>query len=234
MARMRSRPLLLSAGVLLAHRCAGLTVDIAPGQRDCFVLEVDEGVPCSGNFELIEPNDDVGPLAVEVYGPAAGAQPGDTKPPTPIYESRGEVEGTFAFDALQGGEVSLCLSNGIAGEAAGSAGPDGVARTVGFALRAAPLVEGGEALGADGKAELATEEHVTALAALVTEFSEGVATMVDHQSYMRQREEHHRDMTESTNAKVLWWTIGESTVLLILALWQIVYIRKFFEVKRYV
>ena len=44
MARMRSRPLLLSAGVLLAHRCAGLTVDIAPGQRDCFVLEVDEGV----------------------------------------------------------------------------------------------------------------------------------------------------------------------------------------------
>ena len=76
--------------------------------------------------------------------------------------------------------------------------------------------------------------HVTALAALVTEFSEGVATMVDHQSYMRQREEHHRDMTESTNAKVLWWTIGESTVLLILALWQIVYIRKFFEVKRYV
>ena len=50
-----------------------------------------------------------------------------------------------------------------------------------------------------------------ALAALVTEFSEGVATMVDHQSYMRQREEHHRDMTESTNAKVLWWTIGEST-----------------------
>ena len=75
---------------------------------------------------------------------------------------------------------------------------------------------------------------MTALAALVTEFSVGVATMVDHQSYMRQREEHHRDMTESTNAKVLWWTIGESTVLLILALWQIVYIRKFFEVKRYV
>ena len=45
--------------------------------------------------------------------------------------------------------------------------------------------------------------------------------MVDHQSYMRQREEHHRDMTESTNAKVLWWTIGESTVLFLLALWQI-------------
>ena len=141
---------------LLAHRIAGLTVDIAPGQRDCFVLEVDEGVPCSGNFELIEPNDDVGPLAVEVYGPAAGA-PGD--PPArggagagaPIYESRGEVEGTFAFDA-RARRRCRSASRTVRRTARRGAAPDGVSRTVGFALRAAPLVEGelGGGGGPDG------------------------------------------------------------------------------------
>ena len=136
--RRRTAAALIGGLLLLPHPGAGLTVDISPGEKDCFILEVDEGVPCSGNFELIEPNDDVGPLAVEVYGPAE-AESGAKDATTPIYESRGEVEGTFAFDAMLGGEVSLCLSNGVnSGE---GAGPDGITRTVGFALRAAPLVE---------------------------------------------------------------------------------------------
>ena len=163
---------LLGVLVLCGHRCAALTVDIAPGEQDCFILAVETGVPISGNFELIEPNDEVGPLAVQVLGPPGKPKHGDAEgEPIVIYESRGEVEGTFAFDASMTGEISLCLSNGAGTGGAGTDDDDhgdGVTRTVGFALRALDASVNG--VGPGG--EVATEEHVTALSALVTEFVE--------------------------------------------------------------
>ena len=54
------------------------------------------------------------------------------------------------------------------------------------------------------------------------------------QRYMRTRERVHRDTTESTNARVQWWSVFETFVLFAMSLWQIVYLKRFFEVKRVV
>lgn len=222
---LRRGAVVLAVTVVLC--CTGpsgaFTIDMEPGERACFSLVVTKGTPCSGNFELIEPDNNVGALSVEVTTPSSG---GAAVPPA--YEARGEAEGTFAFEANEDGEMRLCLSNGHDGTDGGDSNGDGVARTVGFAFRA------NNDLSADLSSDVATEEHVVALFELGTEFSEGLATMLDHQSYMRQREERHRDITESTNSRVLYWTVAEAVVLLIMALWQVLYIRKFFEVKRYV
>lgn len=56
----------------------------------------------------------------------------------------------------------------------------------------------------------------------------------DHQEYMRAREEQHRNTVSSINSKVYWWTLAEAVILVGMAVWQILYIRTFFEVKRYV
>ena len=48
------------------------------------------------------------------------------------------------------------------------------------------------------------------------------------------REEQHRSTVANTNSKVLWWTCFEAVILVGMACWQILYIRTFFEVKRYV
>lgn len=40
--------------------------------------------------------------------------------------------------------------------------------------------------------------------------------------------------TTPHHTQVLWWTCGEAFILVAMACWQILYIRTFFEVKRYV
>jgi hypothetical protein len=60
----------------------------------------------------------------------------------------------------------------------------------------------------------------------------GFEIFKDHQSYMNQREDIHKATLESINNKVLFWTILESIILVVMAYLQIRYIAQFFETKR--
>jgi hypothetical protein len=196
----------------LTTLCEGWTVSLAPGERSCFVLSLTKGTPASGNFELLEPDGNVGPLFVRVTEEAG--------PDRLHYQTKGQTEGTFSFEASADNDATLCLFNG--GDEGGKA--DGVSRSVGFAFRSVPSLA----------AESATEDNLKSLVEASMELTEGLANLVDHQSYMRQREEAHRDIAELTNARVLWWTTGEALVLAGASLWQIYTIRQFFEQKRFV
>merc|ERR1712216_231286 len=171
---------------------------------NALVIRLEAGA--SGNFELISEGVTPEPLGVVVSG-AAGAEP--------LYETHGQPDGTFAFDVADDGVVDLCLSNGDASN------NDGRARTVGFAIRASvhhPSTDG--------------EGSMDALLDVSEELNEGLLTLTDHQAYMRRREEHHAAVLESTRARVLWWTVAETAVLIALSLWQILTVRAFFETKR--
>jgi len=52
------------------------------------------------------------------------------------------------------------------------------------------------------------------------------------QFYLRVREQRHRDTAESTNGRVLYYSIFESFVLISISLGQVYYLRKVFETKR--
>ena len=181
-------------------------IRLEAGARECFLLDVSKEAAVSGNFELISEGVTPEPLGVVVSG-AAGADP--------LYETHGQPDGTFAFDVADDGVVDLCLSNGDASN------NDGRARTVGFAIRASvhhPSSDG--------------EGSMDALLDVSEELNEGLLTLTDHQAYMRRREEHHAAVLESTRARVLWWTVAETAVLIALSLWQILTVRAFFETKR--
>jgi len=51
-------------------------------------------------------------------------------------------------------------------------------------------------------------------------------------SYMKSREKLMRDTNESTNSRVLWFSIFSMAVLLGLALWQVFYLKRFFKAKK--
>ena len=51
-------------------------------------------------------------------------------------------------------------------------------------------------------------------------------------SFMRVREEEMRDTNESTNARVLYFSVFSMLCLLGLATWQVIYLRSFFKSKK--
>jgi hypothetical protein len=52
------------------------------------------------------------------------------------------------------------------------------------------------------------------------------------QSYLRTRERVHRDTAESTNARVLWGSVVQSTAMVALSAIQMFYLKRCFETRR--
>jgi hypothetical protein len=51
-------------------------------------------------------------------------------------------------------------------------------------------------------------------------------------AYMKAREEEMRDTNESTNSKVLYFSVFSMCCLLGLAIWQVLYLRRYFKAKK--
>ena len=61
---------------------------------------------------------------------------------------------------------------------------------------------------------------------------ENLRTLVDHQSYMRQREAAHRDLAELTNSRIQFYSFVELVALVLVSGAQIMFLQRFFEKKR--
>lgn len=57
-------------------------------------------------------------------------------------------------------------------------------------------------------------------------------SIVQDFAHMRQREEEMRDTNESTNSRVLYFSVFSMCCLLALATWQVLYLRKYFKSKK--
>ena len=75
-------------------------------------------------------------------------------------------------------------------------------------------------------------EHITPLETEITQLTDGIAKIEDEQQYMWAREKQTQATNASTNARVLWFSVAETAVLLGLGVWQVVTLRAFFERKR--
>jgi len=66
----------------------------------------------------------------------------------------------------------------------------------------------------------------------VRDLAVGLQAVKDEQEYIVIRERRHRDTAESTNSRVMWWSIFQAVILFCVCGWQIYYLQSFFEVKR--
>ena len=69
-----------------------------------------------------------------------------------------------------------------------------------------------------------------ALESTVRQLSELLAQVKDEQSYIVVRERTHRNTAESTNARVKWWSIFQLGVLVAEGIFQVWWLKRFFEV----
>jgi len=129
-----------------------------------------------------------------------------------IYAVKKETEGRFTFIAHESGVYKFCFSNVMS-----TVTP----KTVSFSL----------VVGEPNKSQVAKSEHVTPLEKSVLALSEGLAQIQAEQEYMRMRERAHRNTSESTNTRVLVWSLLEAGALVAMCAVQIFYLRRFFETK---
>ena len=76
---------------------------------------------------------------------------------------------------------------------------------------------------------VAMKDEISPLENEILQLSDALDSVVDMQKFMWARERAARDTNESTNTRVLWFSIMELVVLLSVSLWQIYSLRSFFE-----
>ena len=138
--------------------------------------------------------------------------------------SNDQTEGDFRL-TVDPGLYSLCISS------EGAPDVDEASRDytrVGFSLRWIPppraLPEGEE--GPEAKRALALVE--TAL-----NIHQDWQNMLDHYSFLRTREANHRELIEAIFSRLWKWTLIEAALVVLMAICQVMYLRKFFEQRRY-
>jgi emp24/gp25L/p24 family/GOLD len=184
------------------------SIDIEPEDKQCFIVTAAVGVSITGSFEVISPNPK--PLVVTLTGSDEYIHY------TSKYDGKGEdkdySEGSFSLESKNSGDYVLCLSNGENGNS------DGEIKTVAFNFRATDANQ--------------QDYEYSGIQSELLALKEGLDFLKDHQSYMNQREDVHKETLESINMKIFCWTILEAVILLGMSIWQITYIRNFFETKR--
>lgn len=69
------------------------------------------------------------------------------------------------------------------------------------------------------------------MSGLVRRLSESLEQVRDEQSYIVLRERVHRNTAESTNSRVKWWSLFQLIFLVGEGLFQVWWLKRFFEVR---
>jgi len=80
--------------------------------------------------------------------------------------------------------------------------------------------------------EIAQHEHLSAIEVEIRKLNDKVRGVRAEQNYQKSREEEFRNTSESTNSRVMWYSIAETAVLLISGYWQINRLKSFFRQKK--
>lgn len=192
---------------------------IGETERKCFIEEIPDSTMVTGKYklQLYDPKTmgfmDSSPglgMHVEIH------DPDDKVVLSRIYSS----EGKFTFTSHTPGEHVICLySNSTKWFAGGQ-------------LRVHFDILVGE--HAVDYAAVAQKEKLTELQLRVRQLLDQVEQITQEQNYQRYREERFRQTSESTNQRVLWWSIGQVGILVAMGFWQMRHLKSFFEAKKLV
>ena len=203
------------------HASGSYTVTVPPKDEECFFVSYPKGSSSTlyGDYDLMDINDETGdvvspkPLMVVVM---------DIETERILYRSRRyKKEGTIRVKLTDGQKVQLCIQNGI--EDGGRTPSDDYSRTVGFTFMFEPAND-------------VLEMH-TMNSRLIKETRDvyrELRSLENHHEYMRSREGIHRQVIEKTFSTLLFWTLLEALTLVGVMVGQIMYIKRFLEMRRYI
>uniref|UniRef100_A0A1W7RAK0 Transmembrane emp24 domain-containing protein eca n=1 Tax=Hadrurus spadix TaxID=141984 RepID=A0A1W7RAK0_9SCOR len=192
---------------------------ISETERKCFIEEIPDETLVVGNYKC------------ELHDPKTGG----FMPSSPgigmhveVQDPNGKIilskmyssEGRFTFTSSAPGEHVICLYSNSSKWFSGSQ------------LRVHLDIQIGE--HAVDYGNVAQKEKLTELQLRVRQLLDQVEQITKEQNYQRYREERFRQTSESTNQRVLWWSVAQTGILLAMGFWQMKHLKSFFQAKKLV
>ncbi|KAH8336561.1 hypothetical protein KR074_007430 [Drosophila pseudoananassae] len=238
---MRDQILSLALLLCVLHSACGLYFHISETERKCFIEEVPDETTVIGrstksqllsNAKLIYFFlSSLVNYKVELYDPRSNgfmpSSPGigmhvevrdsdDKIVLSRVYSSQGRI----SFTSHTPGEHIICMYS------------NSTAWFSGAQLRVHLDIQVGE--HAIDYANVAQKEKLTELQLRIRQLLDQVEQITKEQNYQRYREERFRHTSESTNSRVLWWSLAQTVVLVCMGFWQMRHLKSFFEAKKLV
>ncbi|XP_013189575.1 transmembrane emp24 domain-containing protein 2 [Amyelois transitella] len=181
------------------------TITVDAHAEECFFENVDANTKMGLTFEIAEGG--FLDIDVTITGPDGSE----------LYRGERESSGMYTFSAPTSGRYTYCFSNKMSTM---------TPKVVMFNLEIGDVPNKDEQKG--------SEVDHNKLEDMIKELATTLKTVKHEQDYMQVRDRIHRSINESTNSKVVVWSIFEAGVLLVMTLGQVYYLKRFFEVQRVV
>ncbi|MES1906886.1 MAG: hypothetical protein MHM6MM_000113 [Cercozoa sp. M6MM] len=138
-----------------------------------------------------------------------------------IHEQPTRESGKVAFTSESGGEHTVCVST---------------TTSHWFGQNREFRVELGLEVGEEATdyEEMAKVEHLSAIEVEIRKLNDKVRDIRQEQAYQKGREERFRNTSESTNSRVVWFSIVQTIVLVASGAFQLWSLKTFFQSKKLV
>eukprot|EP00054_Salpingoeca_dolichothecata_P016138 m.94067 g.94067 ORF g.94067 m.94067 type:complete len:215 (-) comp21836_c0_seq3:35-679(-) len=196
----------------------GLYFHIKETEERCFIEEVPDETMVVGRYKTQKmlPDGSFAPssggtgIHVEVHDPSDSV----------LMSKDYEAEGRFTFNSHEAGEHVICMHTNSTRWFGGAT------------LRVHLDLRIGEA--SNDYDVISKKEKLTSVETRLYQLVAQVKQISSEQAYQRTREATFREISESTNQRVLWWSVGQAIILIFTASWQLHHLKSFFEAKKLV
>ena len=220
----------LGAGPLAADALYFLIED--NGEENCFVEEMPPRTHAVGTYKNADWSDG-DPKYVRIT-----AKDVDD---TVIHTQVAEIEGRFAFSSEEGGLYQICLqveknattlkkTGGWGWRGGGAQLASGLSKEKQGKYRFHLSVDVG--VHARDYNTVMKKEHLSELEVEVLKLTDRVKDISRELAYQNRREEAFRSTSESTNSRVVWWSVLQMCVMIASAVFQSRHLQRFFESKK--
>ncbi|TFK32797.1 emp24/gp25L/p24 family/GOLD-domain-containing protein [Crucibulum laeve] len=181
-------------------------------QKRCFIEELPTDTVVEGHYRALEwseqeqkyaENPELG-ITVEVEEEPSGHV---------VVKTTGPSDGRFTFTSHEPGDHSICISTNY---------------TSWFSHTHIRLYL--DIVVGSTKPDVEHDRtHVSELASKVRDLNQKLEDIRREQQYQREREADYRDLSESTNARAVWYSVAQIIVLVGTCAWQLRHLKRFFE-----
>jgi len=137
-----------------------------------------------------------------------------------VISQKGSASGKFTFSAADAGDHRICFTpsttSASSGWLVGGSTNSGIRLTLDIAIGATSNIESSDS----GKIQDIVQK--------VKDLNSRLQDIKREQVFQREREAEFRDQSESTNARVVRWTLIQLVILGITCAWQLSHLRSFF------